>query len=100
MIFGGTGNPSPEQLQAMERLRETVLANPKLMDSLRELQEKIVNKGAFTPGKQPLMMQMMSLMTDKDIRSSLIKFKETLDETGVKFNKDDMAVLGEFFMKK
>lgn len=94
-IFGAP--PSDSQMEVMQKVRETVESNPQLMESLKELQEVIMGKGIFTPGKTPSMIQMMSLLADKEIRGRLMSFKDALEDSGIKLDSKDMSAFSAFF---
>ncbi|CCE82869.1 Piso0_002621 [Millerozyma farinosa CBS 7064] len=75
--------------------------NPDIRASLEDLQSKLAKKGITPDGKQPSLMQMMKLLTDGEVKQSLIGFKAVLDKSNVKIDQGDIdALMSMYGLKK
>lgn len=75
--------------------------NPEIRASLEDLQSKLAKKGITPDGKQPSLMQMMKLLTDGEVKQSLMGFKSALDKSNIKIDQGDIdALMSMYGLKK
>lgn len=75
--------------------------NPDIRASLEDLQSKLAKKGITPDGKQPSLMQMMKLLTDGEVKQSLMSFKSALDKSNIKIDQGDIdALMSMYGLKK
>ncbi|CAH2352513.1 uncharacterized protein, mitochondrial [[Candida] railenensis] len=85
-----------DENKRLEKLVTDLRTNPKIASALENFQELLVSKG-FQPDKKPSMMQMMSILTDKEIKSSISDLRAQLEEANIKFTQKDVDAFMKLF---
>lgn len=91
--FATSNDPESERL---EKLITSLKSNPKIASELESFQQLLVSKG-FETDKKPSMMQMMLIMTDKEIKSSIQRLKSELEAANISFTKEDVDIFMKLF---
>lgn len=72
------------------------------MEALQKTGQLMVEKGLYdqgNPGKMSVMQQ-VKLLTDKDIKQSLLNFRSELDKAGIEINASDVENFMSIFQKE
>lgn len=72
--------------------------HPEIRDILDQFQKLLLAKG-FNPNQPPSFMEMMRLLSQKDVRELASKMKDKFEEAGVKFSPEDMGLFMKLFKK-
>lgn len=80
----------------LEKLVTDLRSNPKIATALENFQNLLVSKG-FQPDKKPSMMQMMLILTDKEIKASIGDLRAQLEQANIKFSQKDVDAFMKLF---
>lgn len=90
--------PTPEeQAQAIAKVRKVLDENPELYNLMVEFKELLEKKG-FTTGEKPSTMQMIKLLSDRDIREHGSRFKKFLETNDTGLTQQEIATVSGAFM--
>jgi hypothetical protein len=87
---------SDEETKRLEKLVSDLRTNPSIATALQDFQQLLVAKG-FEPDKKPLMMQMMLILTDKEIKTAIGELKRELEAANVSFSQKDVDAFMKLF---
>lgn len=93
---------SNESSPRIKELMEQFNKNPSVMEALQKTGQLMVEKGLYdqgNPGKMSVMQQ-VKLLTDKDIKQSLLNFRSELDKAGIEINASDVENFMSIFQKE
>lgn len=87
---------SDDETKRLEKLVSDLRTNPSIATALQDFQQLLVAKG-FEPDKKPLMMQMMLILTDKEIKTAIGELKRELEAANVSFSQKDVDAFMKLF---
>lgn len=94
--FASGSAPSDED--KLKEIVEKLQANPEITAILQDFQKMIVDKG-FDALRPPLMMEMMRLFSQKDVREKAGELKAKLDEAGIVLSPEHIGLFMNGFKK-
>lgn len=93
-----------DQGHSVERVQQVVnlfRQNSELRELLDKFQKLLEAKGIMPDGKQPSVMLMLKILTDKEVRNSLKELKDVMDKEGIQLSKEDLnAFMSLYGLKK
>lgn len=96
-FFGGSKNEANDD--TVEKFATALQENPRLGELLSGFSTLLADKG-IPVGKPPSMIQMMSMLKDKDIRDHLVELQEELVRADIKITQADLSALTDMFTKQ
>lgn len=96
--FASSADPSNPQEQRIQELVEKLNLRPDIKELLADFQGLLEKKG-FNVEKPPLMLEVMGLFAQKDVRTLILKLKVKFEEAGIRVTPEDMNLFTGLFKK-
>lgn len=96
-FFGGSKDAANNE--TVEKFATALQENPRLGELLTGFSTMLADKG-IPVGKPPSMIQMMSILKDKDIRDHLVELQKELVRADIKITQADLSALTDMFTKQ
>lgn len=96
--FASSADPSDPQEHRIQELIEKLNLRPDIKELLAEFQGLLEKKG-FNVEKPPLMLEVMGLFAQKDVRTLILKLKVKFEEAGIRVTPEDMNLFTGLFKK-
>ncbi|SCV00531.1 LAMI_0G05666g1_1 [Lachancea mirantina] len=87
---------SNEQIEAhikIQKLLDSIQANPKVFSKLNSISELLYSKGLVNEETAPGPWQMIKILTDKDVRQKMVEFREELEKAGIELGPEQLGPL-------
>lgn len=97
-FFGGSNNDAANS-DTVEKFAKALQDNPNLLELLTGFSKILADKG-IASGQPPTMMQMMSILRDKEIRDHLTLLQEELTRSNIKITQGDLSALTDLYTKQ